>query len=100
MWSDNDPPPPRAPRSEPEILPPERTDQRRPQDGTVWVTQHRIVFARPGPLQLLLGFLVLAVIVGIGALVLLGIVLLWLPLLAVTVIGVIVATLFRPRRRF
>ena len=100
MWNDNDAPPPRPPVSEPEILPPERADPRRPDAGRIWVSQHRIVFTRPGPLQLVLGFLILATIVGLGALVLLGLVLLWLPIMGATVIALIIAAFFRAPRRF
>jgi hypothetical protein len=100
MGNDDDPPPPRAPINEPEILPPERAGPRGPDVGQIRVSQHRIVFTRPGPLQLVLGFLVLATIVGLGALVLLGLVLLWLPIMGATVIALVIAALFRAPRRF
>jgi hypothetical protein len=100
MWNDDDAPPPRAPVNEPELLPPERADPRRPDAARVWESQHRIVFTRPGPLQLVLGFMVLATIVGLGALVLLGLALLWLPIMGATVIALIMAALFRAPRRF
>jgi hypothetical protein len=100
MGNDDDAPPPRMPVSEPEILPPERAGPHRPDAGRIWVSQHRIVFTRPGPLQLALGFLALAAIVGLGALVLLGLVLLWLPIMGATVIALIIAAFFRAPRRF
>jgi hypothetical protein len=100
MWNDDDSPPPRPPVSEPEILPPERTGPRGGAAGPVWATQHRIVFTRPGPLQLVLGFLVLAAIVAVGALALLGLVLLWLPIMGATIIAVLLAAFFRAPRRF
>ncbi|HUB97949.1 MAG TPA: hypothetical protein VL993_18640 [Stellaceae bacterium] len=100
MWSDRDPPPPRPPKSEPEILPPERADPRRPEPDRVWVAQHRIVFTRPGPLQLVLGFLVLAAVLAVGAFTLLGLFLLSLPVMGAAIIVVIVAALLRGPRRF
>jgi hypothetical protein len=93
-------PAPRAPRSEPEILPPERTGSRGPAPGPVWATQHRIVFTKPGPLQIILGLVVLAGIVAVGALVLLGLFLLWLPIMGATIIALILASWFRAPRRF
>jgi hypothetical protein len=93
-------PPPRAPRSEPEILPPERRGPRGPEIGPVRATQYRIVFTRPGPLQIVLGLIILGVIAVVSALALFGLFLLWLPLMGATVVAVILAAVFRRPRRF
>jgi len=92
---------PRRPRAEPEILPPEPRDGMRRGGGTdrVWVTRHRVVITPPGPLGVLAALLGIAVIAAAGVLTVLGLFLLWLPLMVIGAGAILVSALLRGPRR-
>ncbi len=104
----DDPNPPERPRSEPEIIPPDRT-RREPPSGSGWTggwppygyartrSTERIFVTRVGPVGLALVLLVIAFIAAVVLLTLLGAVLIWLPVIAVLAIVAAVAGLFRRR---
>jgi len=91
---------PERPRSEPEIIPPGE-DAPFGERERIWMRYddgtrvHRIVIARPGLPSVLLGLFILGAVAAVGALLLAGLVLLWLPVL---VGGVLLALLFGPLR--
>lgn len=95
---------PERPRSEPEIIPPDRTNrtsgwQRRAwqPDGSAWVggTQ-RIYVGRIGPLGLALLILMIGVLAALILLTVVGAVLLWIPIL---VLAIAAGAMFRLLRR-
>ncbi|MPZ59215.1 MAG: hypothetical protein GEU91_22580 [Rhizobiales bacterium] len=73
--------PPEQPRSEPEIIPPGRSDR----DGSIWTTvderggTHRIYVARPGPFSIIVALLIAGLVLAAIVLLLLGLVLFWIP---------------------
>jgi hypothetical protein len=92
--------PPERPRSEPEIIPPDRGGRQSnwrnsPWQGTVFSgargTQ-RIYVTRVGPVGVALLMLAIAAILAIIVIVTFGLVLIWIPVLAVIVVA---AALFR-----
>ncbi len=97
--------PPERPRAEPEIIPPDRSGRRSdwrnsPWHGTAFTgargTQ-RIYVTRIGPLGVALLMLAIAAIAAIIVIATVGLVLIWIPILAVIVIA---AALFRRLRGF
>lgn len=88
----------RRPR-EVEIIPPDREQRPPRKDGEVWVAQHRIYIARPGPFGLILGLLGLGALVAVGFIAFLGLFLLWLPLLGIIALGAILSAFLRGPRR-
>ena len=97
----DDPNRPRPPRAEVEILPPGHPDPRRrgaaPGDPQLWMSGHRLTFRAPGPLALILGLLGLGLVAFAGFVVVLGLFLLWIPVLGALVAGVLLAALLRRR---
>jgi hypothetical protein len=98
--------PPDRPRSEPEIIPPERGDRRqngRSQDGRshvwVWVADREGMrqanVALPGPFTIFLALALVTLVVG-GILVLvLGAVLIWIPIFVLAVGALLIAATAR-----
>ncbi len=84
-----------------EIIPPGHAGPRRPRDEPqVWVGRNTRVFIAPvGPWALILGLLGLGAIAVVGAVVFLGLFLLWLPLIGLVAAGAILAALLRGPRR-
>jgi hypothetical protein len=90
-------PKPERPRSEPEIIPPDRSGRGGwPPDGYGQSRgTQRVFVGRVGPFGIALLMLGIAAIVGIILLVILGAVLLWIPVVVVAVIAAAIAGLFR-----
>jgi hypothetical protein len=91
----------RRPR-EGEIIPPGHDGPRAPrEEPQVWVTrQSRVFIARPSPWALMLGLFGLGALVLAGVVLLLGLFLLWLPVIGIIAAAAILTALFRgPRRR-
>lgn len=94
-----DPNPPERPRSEPEIIPPDRDGGRfgwrrspSPSYGFEETRSSRVYVAKLGPLGGVLLLLAIAAIVAIVMIAVLGAVLVWIPIVALVVI---VGALFR-----
>ena len=93
--------PPERPRIEPEIIPPDRTQNR-----SAWRTHgfadssgtHRIYVGRLGPFGGIVLLIALVVVAVILLLAFLGALLLWLPLLALIVVAAAIGGLLRSRR--
>jgi len=93
--------PPDRPRSEPEIIPPERGDRR--QDGRshvwVWVADRegmrRANVTLPGPFTIFLALALVTVVVGGILLVVLGAVLIWIPIFVLAVGALLIAAAAR-----
>jgi hypothetical protein len=91
---------PERPRSEPEIIPPDRAGGRpRPR---VWVSVdegtdgvRRVYVAQPGPFTLILALVVLGLIAAIMLMVLLSVALIWIPVVIVLVATVVLTVTFR-----
>ena len=94
--------PPERPRSEPEILPPERGERTRGYTR-VWTNagngraRARVFIARPGPFSLILALLVIGFIAALALILLLGIVVIWIPLL---IVGIVAALFSGTLRRY
>lgn len=99
MYLDDDDARPRPPRTEPEILPPERPEDRGRAAPHPAFAQQRLVFAAPGPLGVLLALVGLGAIAVIGVVLFLGLVLLWIPVVGALAAGFIIAALLRGARR-
>jgi hypothetical protein len=99
-----DPNRPERPRTEPEIIPPDRGDDQANWRRTPWRGgafedirgTHRVYVGRIGPFGIALLLLAIAAIVGILMIAVLGAVLIWIPVLAV---AIVLAALFRLFRR-
>src|SRR4051794_23436089 len=99
--------PPEYPRSEPEIIPPERSGRvdYRPQDPHsrvwVWVSDRdgmrRTAITPPGPLSIFIVLALFALIVAVVLAVFLGAVLIWIPFLIVVLGAALVAATVRRR---
>jgi hypothetical protein len=86
---------PEVPRSEPEIIPPGRDDGR-PQASwsRVFIDEHgthRIYFREVGPLGMVVGSLVVAGIAATMLLVMLGLLLIWIPLIGLIAASLLIA---------
>jgi hypothetical protein len=87
--------PPERPRSEPEIIPPDRAERRG--NGYVWTSTdqhggtHRIYVARPGPFSIIIALLIAGLVLGAIVLVLLGLALIWIPVLVFVIVALLVA---------
>ncbi len=105
----DDPDHPERPRVEPEIIPPDRSPRRPDWRQQAWRQQtwqpffstaadetHRIHVARLGPLGVALLILIVGVIAAVILLALVGVVLIWIPAVALLVA---VGALFRLFRR-
>ena len=97
---------PEQPRSEPEIIPPGR-DQRGPRGGgsfdSAWLGiderdgVRRVYLKRPSIWAIVLALLVVGVVAGLVLLVLAGLVLFWVPVVAVVILLTIVSAAMRSR---
>jgi hypothetical protein len=90
------------PRSEPEIIPPDRPG--RNQRGGNWVSidengePRRVYMARPSPLMIILGLAVLGLIAVLMLIVLLSVAVIWIPFVIV-LIAAFVASMYWRRFR-
>jgi len=88
------------PRSEPEIIPPDRSGGRtRPR---VWIAvdengegTRRVYVARPGPFTIIVALAVLALIAAVMLIVLLSVALIWIPVVIVLVAALILSITVR-----
>ena len=87
------------PRSEPEILPPERPG--RNDRGGIWVSvddndgPRRVFIARPGPFTIILALAVLALIAMVMLIVLLSVAVIWIPVVIVLVAAFVLSVYWR-----
>jgi len=92
---------PEGPGVEPEIIPPGQDGPRpRSNDGRVWLSLgqnrfERIYIAKPGPLTVILAFLVLGLVALTIFVVLLGAFLVWLPVTLLVVAALILSGIVR-----
>jgi hypothetical protein len=94
---------PERPRSEPEIIPPDRSP-RSEWDGPAWSTYgrtstrgtHRIYVTRIGPVGAAILMVVFAVLIAVLLLAIIGTALLWIPAVA---LAAVIAALFNHLRR-
>jgi hypothetical protein len=92
------PSPPETPRSEPEIIPPDRPGYGRVRwDSVDQYGQHRIYVRRIGPFSIFGFVLVFGFVVAALLALLLGAVLVALPIAALLLAGGLIASLLRPR---
>jgi hypothetical protein len=88
---------PECPRSEPEIIPPDRPRGR----GRIWVSadehtgSHRVYVAQPGPFTIILALAVLGLIALVMLIVLLSVALIWIPLVVVLVAAFVLTMYWR-----
>jgi hypothetical protein len=85
------------PRSEPEIIPPDR-GSRRTQRERIFVSSHgpeQIYVARVGPVGAILTVLIVAILLAVMLALLMGALLIWLPLVVLFVAGVIIVGIVR-----
>ena len=81
-------PQPETPRSEPEILPPDHArGQARARTWTASGARGRVFVARPGPFTLILALLVIGFVAALALILLLGLVVLWVPILVAGIIA-------------
>jgi hypothetical protein len=100
----DDPNRPERPRSEPEIIPPDRDGGHPNWRHTPWRGggfeeihgSHRVYIGRVGPFGIALLLLAIAAIIAIVLIAVLGAVLIWIPIVAV---AVVIAAFFRLFRR-
>jgi len=88
----HDHPRPERPRSEPEIIPPDRSG--RPDAEYVWTDRrstHRIYVARPGPFSIILALLIAGLVLGAIVLLLVGLAVIWIPIVVFVVAAVLIA---------
>jgi hypothetical protein len=84
------------PRSEPEIIPPNRSGGR----GRIWASvdehadSHRVYVAQPGPFTIILALGVLGLIALVMLIVLLSVALVWIPVVIVLVATLVLSLTF------
>jgi hypothetical protein len=89
------------PRSEPEILPPQRGEGRHEGRRHVWVAldeagnMRRVYVARPGPFAFILALILVGLVAAAILLLLLGAMLIAVPLLVAAVIAAVLSGTFR-----
>ena len=89
-----------AARSEPEIIPPEKSG---PKDRMhrIWISMdeqdgtRRIYVAQPGPFTIVLALAVLALIAAVMLIVLLSVALIWIPVVIVLISAFVLSVAFR-----
>ncbi len=87
------------PRSEPEIIPPDRAG--RNQSGGIWVSidengeTRRVYMARPGLLTIILGLAILGLIGVVMLIVLLSVAVIWIPFVIVLVAAFVASMYWR-----
>ncbi len=99
----NEDPTPRReePRSEPEIIPPDRGGKRPPRGGSrVWISidrgdGRRTYVKQPGPFTIVLAIVGLILVVAVVVMLLLGALLIWVPIAAVIAVGAIVVAFLK-----
>ncbi len=83
---------PEHPRSEPEIIPPRRGEAqwRGVIHTRVWTDEfgrrYRAVVATPGPFSIILALLIVGFVAALGLLFLLGLVVVWIPILVAAIV--------------
>lgn len=86
-----------APRPEPEIIPPRRDAGGLNGPSGIWIRidkrsgGRRVVIARPGPLSIILGLILIGLVAALVLLVLAGVVLIWIPVLVATILLVLLS---------
>ena len=91
-------PGPSRPRSEPEILPPERPGRK---NRGIWVSvedkdgPRRVFIAQPGPFTIILALAILGLIGVIMLIVLLSVAVIWIPLVIVLVAAFVASVYWR-----
>jgi hypothetical protein len=92
---DRAPRPPEQPRSEPEIIPPDRAARRGSEYAWTSVDgrggTHRIYVARPGPFSIIIALILAGLVLGGILLLLLGLALIWIPALIFIVAALLIA---------
>jgi hypothetical protein len=95
--------PPEQPRSEPEIIPPDRSGARRPwRSDPAWGATdgvHRVYVTRIGPFGFVLLVLVVVILAAVAFLMLLGAFLVVIPLAGLLLVAAVIAGLMRGFRR-
>ena len=95
---------PERPRSEPEIIPPDRGG-RRDGRGHVWTTTdehggtHRIYVAQPGPFAIIAALIIAGLVFAGIVLLLLGLVLFWIPVIILVVAALLLVGYIRTHWR-
>jgi len=86
----------RAPRSEPEIIPPDRSSGD-PRADRIWVRfdkddeeARRVFMSRPGPLTIVLALAILGLIAALMLVVLLSVALIWIPVVIALIVTFVV----------
>jgi len=93
--------PPERPRSEPEIIPPDRGGRREDSQSHIWVWvadregMRRANVTLPGPFTIFLTLALVALVTGVIVLVVLGAVLIWLPIFVLAVGALLLAAAAR-----
>lgn len=93
--------PPERPRSEPEIIPPERAGRRENSQAQVWVWVadregvRRTTVTVPGPFTIFLALVLVALVVAAILVAVLGAVLIWLPIFIVAIGALLLAAAIR-----
>jgi hypothetical protein len=88
---------PERPRSEPEVIPPDRSGRR---DG-IWISvdenggSRRVYLARPSPFAIIVGLAILALIAMVMLIVLLSVAVIWIPVVIVLVAAFVLTVAFR-----
>ena len=95
---------PEVPRSEPEIIPPERNGGRK-RAGNVWIRIderdgiRRVHIAQPSPFSIVVGLVVAGLIVAGLFLLLAGLILVWIPVIVFAILFALLYGSFRHYRR-
>jgi len=91
--------PPERPRSEPEIIPPDRAERRGSEYVWMTVDEHggtqRIYLARPGPFAIIVALLLAGLVLAAIVLLLLGLVLVWIPVVVLVLAALVLAGYIR-----
>jgi len=90
------------PRSEPEIIPPDRTGGRRSDSQShiwVWVADRegmrRANVTLPGPFTIFLALALVAMVAGLIVILVLGAVIIWVPIFVLAIVGLLIAAAAR-----
>jgi hypothetical protein len=95
--TDRDPQEPSRPRSEPEIIPPDRSGR----NGRIFVSidddgeTRRVYLTQPGPFTILLGLAVLALIAVVMLIVLLSVAVIWIPVVMLLIAAFVLSVYWR-----
>lgn len=97
--TDRDPQDSSRPRSEPEIIPPDRPGQY--DHGGIWVSvddndgPRRVFIARPSPFAIILGLAILGLIGVVMLIVLLSVAVIWIPFVIVLIAAFVASMYWR-----